>query len=74
MPRRFGEKLRTLRIRQGMTLRALSKALEGISHSYIGMVENGERQPNAELIWQAAKFFNVTTDALLDDARDLDEG
>lgn len=61
-----------LRLRAGMSLRDLSKALDGISHSYIGFVENGQRQPNAELIVKAAQFFNVTTDELLRDDLELD--
>lgn len=47
--KRFGEKLRTLRSRQGLTLRQLSGLL-GVGYSYIGKMERGEKMPNAPMI------------------------
>jgi transcriptional regulator with XRE-family HTH domain len=72
MPQRFGEKLKQLRTERGLTLRAVADALDGISYSYISRVENGLRQPNAELIFQVARLFNVSTDALLDDELEVE--
>lgn len=71
MPQRFGEKLKTLRLRHGLTLRGLASNLGGISYSYISLVENGERQPNADLIFKVSRLFNVSADILLDDERNV---
>jgi transcriptional regulator with XRE-family HTH domain len=72
MPQRFGEKVRQLRTQRRLSLRALADQLDGISYSYISLVENGERQPNAELIFKVSRFFGVSADVLLDDARELE--
>jgi transcriptional regulator with XRE-family HTH domain len=55
-------------------LRALADELEGVSYSYISLVENGERQPNAELIFKVSKLFGVSADDLLDDGREVEVG
>jgi transcriptional regulator with XRE-family HTH domain len=65
--RRFGEKLRTLRKRQGMTLKGLAHELGFKSHSYISAIEFGKKQPSVELVVKIARLFNVTTDQLLSD-------
>jgi transcriptional regulator with XRE-family HTH domain len=70
---RFPEKLRTLRQKHGITQQQLGDRF-GFSDVYVYYLETGKRKPTAELVLKLAKFFNVTTDALLDDARDLDEG
>jgi transcriptional regulator with XRE-family HTH domain len=74
MPQRFGEKLKWLRGKRGLSLRALADELEGVSYSYISLVENGERQPNAELIFKVSKLFGVSADDLLDDGREVEVG
>ena len=65
--RRFGEKLRTLRKRQGMTLQELSHALGHADHTYLSRVENGKKTPSIELVLIIAQMFDVTTDELLKD-------
>jgi transcriptional regulator with XRE-family HTH domain len=67
---RFGEKLRTLRERAGLSYRQLA-AQVGASHSHLAGLEAGSHLPSAELILKLAKFFGVTTDALMDDAISL---
>ncbi|HNP87515.1 MAG TPA: helix-turn-helix transcriptional regulator [Kouleothrix sp.] len=67
---RFGEKLRTLRERAGLSYRQLAVQL-GVAHSHLAGLEAGSHQPSAELILKIAKFFQVTTDQLMDDAREL---
>jgi transcriptional regulator with XRE-family HTH domain len=69
--RRFGEKLRLLRTRQGMTLREVAAALGQRSHSHITQIEFGRRKPSVELVMKVAQLFNVTPDLLLRDELDL---
>ncbi len=69
---RFGEKLRTLRERQGMTLRELAEALGYPSHGYIGNLESGRRKPTLEMAFRIAQFFNISVDQLADDKLDVD--
>ncbi len=70
---RFGEKLRTLRKRDGVSLRKLASELGYSSHNHITSIERGERKPSAELVVKIALFFNVSTDQLLMDNLELDE-
>lgn len=72
MIQRFGEKLRTLRTRRGMTVRELTKALGYTGYGYIHAVELGKNKPTAELALKVALFFDVTTDQLLRDDLELD--
>src|SRR5262245_3088746 len=71
---RFGEKLRTLRTRRGMTVRELAVALgyAASSHSYISEAETGKRVPKTQFVLKVAQFFSVTTDQLLRDDIELD--
>ncbi|NJO85193.1 MAG: helix-turn-helix transcriptional regulator [Blastochloris sp.] len=64
---RFGEKLKTLRKRQGMTLQELSHRLGHADHTYLSRVENGKKMPSIELILVISHMFDVTTDELLKD-------
>jgi transcriptional regulator with XRE-family HTH domain len=68
---RIGEKLKTLRLQQGLTTRQLAQALE-ISQAQISRIENGLRQPSGDLIVKMADFFNVSLDKLMRDDLDLD--
>ena len=69
---RFGEKLRALRTRGGMTLKELALALGLNAHGYISELESGKKKPTAEFVLNVARLFNVTTDQLLKDELDLD--
>jgi transcriptional regulator with XRE-family HTH domain len=62
---RFGEKLRVLRTRRGMTLRELAKALGYTNHGYLGLLETGKKKPTVECVLKVARLFQVTTDQLL---------
>jgi transcriptional regulator with XRE-family HTH domain len=68
--KRFGEKLRTLRTSRGLTLRELADAM-GASRSTIGHVETGRMQPTIDFAYKVATYFCVSTDELLDDAREV---
>jgi transcriptional regulator with XRE-family HTH domain len=70
---RFGEKLRTLRKRQGMTVRELAEALGYSGHSHISEVETGKREPKVGFVLKIADFFQVTTDQLLRDDVELED-
>lgn len=69
--KRIGEKLYTLRQRHGLTTRELARALQ-TSHTQISRIENGLRQPSADLVVKMADFFNVSLDKLMRDELDLD--
>lgn len=69
--KRFGEKLRLLRVRQGMTLNELAAALGHKTHSYLSELEAGKKMPTAEFVLNVARHFNVTTDELLKDELEL---
>ncbi|MCG8348832.1 MAG: helix-turn-helix domain-containing protein, partial [Chloroflexales bacterium] len=69
----FGEKLRTLRKRRGMTIFAGAETLgyAPTSNSYISEVETGKRTPKIEFVLKVAQFFDVTTAHLVRDDIDL---
>ena len=64
---RFGEKLRQLRIQQGLTLKELAEGLGYKTHAYISELESGKKLPTAGLVLRVARFFDVSTDQLLKD-------
>lgn len=70
--KRFGEKLRTLRKRQGLTMNELAPNLGFTSQSYISEIETGKKMPSIELIIKIARFFDVSLDQLMLDELDLD--
>ncbi|MCK6625887.1 MAG: helix-turn-helix domain-containing protein [Anaerolineae bacterium] len=69
---RFGEKLRTLRNRQGLTMRQLANMLD-TSHSYVGQMERGKKIPNVEMVLKIARLFDVSTDVLIKDELELED-
>jgi len=70
---RFGEKLRTLRIKHGMTVRELAHVLGYTAHSHIGEVERGHQQPSIGFALKVSRLFNVTMDQLTKDELEIDE-
>jgi transcriptional regulator with XRE-family HTH domain len=71
MMEKFGEKLRILRQRRGLSLRDLSSMLGYASHSYVTALEKNERKPSAEVVLKIADIFGVTADLLMRDELDL---
>jgi transcriptional regulator with XRE-family HTH domain len=67
---RFGEKLRILRERRGMSQRKLGKELGFSSSAYVHFLETGQRKPNVDLLLKLSELFGVTMDQL---ARDDEE-
>ncbi len=69
--KRLGEKLKTLRQRQGLTVRQLAVDLHIKSYSHIADMEAGRNLPSVELLVKLADFFQVTTDQLLRDELEI---
>jgi transcriptional regulator with XRE-family HTH domain len=76
MMQRFGEKLRLLRKRHGLTVRELAEALGYTVHSnsYISQIENGKQKPSLNFVTRTAQFFQVSLDQLSRDELELDLG
>jgi transcriptional regulator with XRE-family HTH domain len=70
--KRFGEKLRTLRKRRGMTLRELANQLGFRSHGYMGDLERGRKKPSLELAIKMADLFELSLDQLARDELEVD--
>jgi len=68
--KRFGEKLRTLRQRNGLTLRQLGKQLE-VSNTFVLSLEQGKKTPSAAMVRRIADIFGVPADQLMRDELDL---
>lgn len=64
---RFGEKLRILRNRHGMSLRQLADELGFSSRGYVGDLESGRKKPSLEVALKIARLFNVSVDLLVKD-------
>jgi putative transcriptional regulator len=67
---RFGEKLRVLREKHGLSYRQLAAELE-VSHSHLVRIEGGSKQPALDLAIRIARYFKVSLDDLLLDERNL---
>lgn len=70
--RRFGEKLRSLRLKRGLTMRELADALGFKSHGFIGDLESGRKYPSLDLAVKMADYFGVTVDQLARDDVNID--
>ena len=61
----IGEKLKKLRETKGLSQKELALELD-VKQSTISVVESCKSDPSGSIIKRAAKFFNVSTDFLLD--------
>jgi len=68
----FGEKLRFLRQRAGLTQRQLAERLGYTDHSHIALIEQNKRNPTVELVLKVSDMFHVTADQLIRDSLPLD--
>jgi DNA-binding XRE family transcriptional regulator len=68
----FGEKLRFLRQRAGLTQRRLAEQLGYTDHSHITLIEQNKRNPTVELVLKVSDLFQVTADQLIRDSLTLD--
>ena len=66
---RMGLKLRRLREHAGLSQAELAShiGLRESSKGYISEIESGKKIPPTETVLRIARFFNVTTDYLLQD-------
>lgn len=55
-----------------MTLKELANALGYSTHGYFSLIENNRKVPTAELVLKIARYFEVSTDALMRDELSLD--
>jgi transcriptional regulator with XRE-family HTH domain len=62
----FGETLKELRIKAGMTQKQLSEA-SGLSQNGISQLENGNRDPVWSAVQSLARALGVSSEALRDD-------
>ncbi len=69
---RFGEKLRLIRTRGGMSLRQLASELGFSSHGYVGDLESGRKKPSLEVALKIARLFDVSVDSLVKDEIEVD--
>ena len=69
---RFGEKLRALRKRQGLSVRGLTREFGYKSHSYISKIETGKTKPSIKFIIRIADRFGVSVDQLVRDELEID--
>lgn len=67
---RFGEKLHTLRNRQGLTLRQLGDMLD-VSHTFVARMEKGDKTPNVAMVLKISRLFGVSSDVLIKDELEL---
>lgn len=70
--KRFGEKLRILRLNSGLTLAQMAQKLGYASHAYLSEIENGRKEPTVKLVVDVANLFHCTTDELLKDELEVE--
>ena len=68
----FGDKLRLLRQRRGMTINELAQLTGYATHSRISQFETGKRKPTLEFVYKVAEVFGVSFDLLLNGELELD--
>jgi transcriptional regulator with XRE-family HTH domain len=65
--RKFGGKLRLLRLRQRLTLKELAQKLGYSAHGYLSEIESGKKKPTVDFVLKIADYFHISTDQLLRD-------
>lgn len=68
---RFGEKLRALRTRRGLTLIQMAGQLGYKAHGHLSEIEAGKKAPTAGLVLKVARLFEVSADILLKDELEI---
>lgn len=64
---RFGEKLKALRNRRGLTLKGLADILGYKTHGYISEIEVGRKSPSVTFLLAVADLFGTSVDDLVKD-------
>jgi transcriptional regulator with XRE-family HTH domain len=70
----FGDKLRYLRVREGLTQAECANKLGLEQQSHISNLEKGRKSPSLELAIKVAEVFRVTLDYLLMDRIPISNG
>ncbi len=70
--KRFGEKLRTLRERRGLSLKQLGDQLS-VSKNFVWEIETGKKIPNIVMLTKICDVFGVACDKLIRDEAELDD-
>ena len=70
--KKLGEKLRTLRKREGFTQMQLGEMLN-VTHSHIVRMEKGQRLPSLEILFKLTQIFNVSGDVFMNDELELED-
>ncbi len=68
---RFGEKLRTLRERRGLSLKQLGDLLD-VSKTFLWDMEKGKKIPNIAMLNKICDVFDVGCNKLIRDEIELD--
>ena len=61
-----------LRTGNDLSMQKLARLLGYTAHGYISELESGKKPPTVEFVLRLARFFHVTTDALLRDELDIE--
>jgi len=69
--KRFGEKLRMLRERRGLSQRQLCGLLE-VHQSFLWGMEQGRKKPSVDMVLKIADIFGVCIDKLMRDELEVD--
>lgn len=69
--KKFGEKLRVLRKKRGLTASELGDML-GVHQTHVSQLETGRKIPNAAMILKIADTFGVSTDLLMRDELEIE--
>ncbi len=68
---KFGEKLRLLRQRRGLSQGELA-AMIGVNQTYVGKMERGEKIPNVAMVLKIADVLSITPNQMMLDNVELD--
>ncbi len=64
---RFGEKLRTLRLSEGLSLQQFAESLGYSAHGYLSELETGKKTPTVEFVLTVSRMYKISIDELLKD-------
>jgi transcriptional regulator with XRE-family HTH domain len=68
---RFGEKLRTLRLKKGLTLQQFAESVGYTAHGYLSELETGKKTPTVDFVLSVSRAYDVPIDQLLKDELEI---
>ncbi len=69
--KRFGEKLKALRLSKGLTLRQFAGSVGYRAYGYISELEAGKKTPTVEFVLSVSRYYGISTDELMKDEIEL---